>query len=150
MRCGRAPPTESNSFREYRGRRPDTRAAQNDARPLPLRGAVRRLFTGERDANSATVPLYGQLTSGINWPKYPKRPSVTHGVFCFLQLAYRKSLIKSLRFLASKLHLDDATVHLAVYLLDMFMDCHDIRPSDLMLASSACLLISGTHGFQVV
>ena len=69
-------------------------------------------------------------------------------VFCkqkFIQLNHRKDLLEELYLLSKKLKLSNTTYHLAVHLLDIFMDHHEIDVKQLMLAASSCLLISGLN-----
>ncbi|KAI9564632.1 putative cyclin-J-like [Daphnia sinensis] len=47
--------------------------------------------------------------------------------------------------LNDKLGLSLSTFHLAVHLLDIFMDCHEIDQQQLMLAGSTCLLIAAKY-----
>jgi len=61
----------------------------------------------------------------------------------FYQKNYRKHLIRSLKQLSDKLGLAATTFHVAVHLLDYFMDSHGIEPHQLMLAASSCLFLSG-------
>lgn len=58
-------------------------------------------------------------------------------------MSYRKYLIRSLNQLSEKLGLAATTLHVAVHLLDYFMDSHGIEPHQLMLTASSCLFLSG-------
>lgn len=66
-----------------------------------------------------------------------------HPIIFIFQLPFRQELIKNLKQLNDKLDLSLSTFHLAVHLLDIFMDCHEIDQQQLMLAGSTCLLIAG-------
>jgi hypothetical protein len=48
-----------------------------------------------------------------------------------------------LRAIAEELHLSNSSVHLAVYLLDIFMDNHRIVEERLSLVALACILLAG-------
>ncbi len=74
-------------------------------------------------------------------------------VFCkqkFIQLNHRKDLLEELYLLSKKLKLSNTTYHLAVHLLDIFMDHHEIDVKQLMLAASSCLLISGLNDIYLI
>jgi len=58
------------------------------------------------------------------------------------QMSYRKYLIKSLKQLSDKLGLAATTFHVAVHLLDYFMDSHGIEPHQLTLTATSCLFLS--------
>jgi hypothetical protein len=48
-----------------------------------------------------------------------------------------------LRSVAEELHLSNTSVHLAVYLLDIFMDNHRIVEERLSLVALVCILLAG-------
>lgn len=60
-----------------------------------------------------------------------------------LQFKYRHVLVTWLRAVAEELHLNNASVHLAVYLLDIFMDNHRIVEERLNLVALVCILLAG-------
>lgn len=62
-----------------------------------------------------------------------------------LQLKYRHVLVSWLRAVAEELHLNNASVHLAVYLLDIFMDNHRIVEERLNLVALVCILLAGLY-----
>ncbi|KAL1122939.1 hypothetical protein AAG570_003264, partial [Ranatra chinensis] len=58
------------------------------------------------------------------------------------QLGYRSDLVDWLRCVADKYKLCTVTVHLAVFLMDRFMDHHSICESKLCAIGLVCLLIA--------
>nr|CAI5846856.1 unnamed protein product [Callosobruchus analis] len=58
------------------------------------------------------------------------------------QFCYRRHLIEFLKRVCIEKKLSHCTLHLAVYLLDIFMDNHSIIPDRILLAASECLLIA--------
>ena len=62
-----------------------------------------------------------------------------------LQFKYRDVLVSWLRAVAEELHLNNASVHLAVYLLDIFMDNHRIIEERLNLVALVCILLAGLY-----
>ncbi|KDR20415.1 Cyclin-J-like protein [Zootermopsis nevadensis] len=58
------------------------------------------------------------------------------------QFKYRHILVSWLRALAEDLHLNNVSVHLAVYLLDIFMDNHRIVEERLNLVALVCILLA--------
>jgi len=69
---------------------------------------------------------------------------VKRNVF-LLQFKYRHVLVTWLRAVAEELHLNNASVHLAVYLLDIFMDNHRIVEERLNLVALVCILLAGLY-----
>ncbi|CAG0884265.1 unnamed protein product [Darwinula stevensoni] len=59
-----------------------------------------------------------------------------------LQLQSRPSLIEWIFHVAEDLGLSKRAVHLAIYLLDHFMDRHNIKPSHLQLVALGCILVA--------
>jgi hypothetical protein len=62
-----------------------------------------------------------------------------------LQFKNRHVLVTWLRAVAEELHLNNASVHLAVYLLDIFMDNHRIVEERLNLVALVCILLAGLY-----
>lgn len=60
-----------------------------------------------------------------------------------LQLKYRHVLVTWMRAVAEELNLSNTSVHLAVYLLDIFMDNHRIVEERLGLVALVCILLAG-------
>ncbi|VEN55838.1 unnamed protein product [Callosobruchus maculatus] len=58
------------------------------------------------------------------------------------QFCYRHHLIEFLKKVCVDKKLSHCTLHLAVYLLDIFMDNHSIIPDRILLAASVCLLLA--------
>lgn len=58
------------------------------------------------------------------------------------QLMYRRYMIQYLKNYASNKGLSYCCLHLAVYIMDIFMDNHAILPERLHLVANVCLLIS--------
>ncbi|XP_046385474.1 cyclin-J isoform X2 [Ischnura elegans] len=58
------------------------------------------------------------------------------------QIHERPQLISWIQKLSERLKLQNTTSHLAVYVLDIFMDNHDIEPSKLKLLAIVCLLLA--------
>ncbi|XP_030758860.1 cyclin-J-like protein [Sitophilus oryzae] len=58
------------------------------------------------------------------------------------QLSYRNSLVNHMRQICINKKLTHCTLHLAVYLMDSFMDCHNIIPEKTLLLANVCLLIA--------
>lgn len=70
------------------------------------------------------------------------------GLTCFVfifyqQISGRGPLIDVIKESAAKLSLGPSTVHLSVYMLDLFMDSHDILPHQLILTAQTCLFVAG-------
>ncbi|XP_066974468.1 cyclin-J isoform X3 [Macrobrachium rosenbergii] len=60
------------------------------------------------------------------------------------QLAMRNSLVEFIRVVSEHLKLNVPTTHLAVYLLDRFMDAHFISGQQLKLTALTAILLAGT------
>ncbi|CAH1996939.1 unnamed protein product [Acanthoscelides obtectus] len=58
------------------------------------------------------------------------------------QFCYRQHLVEYLKRVCIEKKLSHCTLHLAVYLLDIFMDNHSIIPERILLAANVCLLIA--------
>ncbi|XP_018328286.1 cyclin-J isoform X2 [Agrilus planipennis] len=58
------------------------------------------------------------------------------------QILFRNELIAYLKQTATQKKMSHSCLHLAVYLLDIFMDNHDIVPHYLQLVCNVCLLIA--------
>ncbi|KAF2885255.1 hypothetical protein ILUMI_20921, partial [Ignelater luminosus] len=58
------------------------------------------------------------------------------------QIFYRKSIVEHLKDFAAKKRLSHSCLHLAVYMLDVFMDNHSILPARLYLVANVCLLLA--------
>ncbi|XP_060524566.1 cyclin-J-like protein [Cylas formicarius] len=58
------------------------------------------------------------------------------------QLAYRPYLIEYLRRLCMDKKFSHCCLHLAVYILDTFMDCHNVEPGKILLLANVCLLLA--------
>ncbi|KAK4883270.1 hypothetical protein RN001_006589 [Aquatica leii] len=65
------------------------------------------------------------------------------------QLMYRRYMIQYLKNYASNKGLSYCCLHLAVYIMDIFMDNHAILPERLHLVANVCLLISDVHYMQL-
>jgi len=70
--------------------------------------------------------------------------------FFLLQFKYRHVLVTWLRAVAEELHLNNASVHLAVYLLDIFMDNHRIVEERLNLVALVCILLAGLYVWLMI
>jgi hypothetical protein len=55
-----------------------------------------------------------------------------------------------LRAVAEELNLNNASVHLAVYLLDIFMDNHKIVEERLKLVALVCILLAGLYMWLMI
>lgn len=58
------------------------------------------------------------------------------------QLAMRSALVEFIRVVCEKLRLSVATTHLSVYLLDRFMDAHQISDNQLRLTALTAILLA--------
>ncbi|XP_069671697.1 cyclin-J-like isoform X2 [Periplaneta americana] len=58
------------------------------------------------------------------------------------QFKYRSILVAWMRSIAEDLHLNNAAIHLAVYLLDIFMDNHRIEEERLNFVALVCILLA--------
>ncbi|XP_071448580.1 cyclin-J [Hetaerina americana] len=58
------------------------------------------------------------------------------------QIRERPLLLSWIQKVSEQLNLQNTTFHLAVYVLDIFMDNHDIAPSKLKLLGIVCLLLA--------
>ncbi|XP_076253209.1 cyclin J [Rhynchophorus ferrugineus] len=58
------------------------------------------------------------------------------------QLSYRHGMVQHMRSICVNRKLTHCTLHLAVYLMDSFMDCHHIIPEKTLLLANVCLLIA--------
>ncbi|KAH1027424.1 hypothetical protein HUJ05_000935 [Dendroctonus ponderosae] len=58
------------------------------------------------------------------------------------QLGYRLGVVKYLRNLCANKKFSICCLHLAVYLLDIFMDCHSIKPDEIVLLANVCVLLA--------
>lgn len=58
------------------------------------------------------------------------------------QIDYRQYLVDLMCTIAESKGLNKTTVHLSVYILDMFMDNHNIYPERLKLVALVCLLLA--------
>ncbi|PSN34498.1 Cyclin-J [Blattella germanica] len=58
------------------------------------------------------------------------------------QFKYRNVLVTWMRTIAEDLHLNNTTVHLSIYLLDIFMDNHRIVETRLNLVALVCILLA--------
>lgn len=58
------------------------------------------------------------------------------------QIANRAMLVKFIKEIAISKELDQLSIHLAVYILDVFMDMHNIIDSRLKLVALAALLLA--------
>ncbi|XP_031332815.1 uncharacterized protein LOC116176452 isoform X3 [Photinus pyralis] len=65
------------------------------------------------------------------------------------QMMYRKTIINYLKSYSNDKSLSYSCLHLAVYMLDVFMDNHTILPERLHLVANVCLWISDIHFMQV-
>jgi hypothetical protein len=72
------------------------------------------------------------------------------GHVLLLQFKYRHVLVTWLRAVAEDLHLNNASVHLAVYLLDIFMDNHRIVEERLNLVALVCILLAGLYVWLMI
>lgn len=59
----------------------------------------------------------------------------------------RPVLLKTIKSLSKKYEMSNACVHLAVSLLDFFMDNHDLKFDTIMLVMFACLTLAGEYYF---
>lgn len=59
----------------------------------------------------------------------------------------RPVLLKTIRSLSKTWEMSNVSVHLAVSLLDFFMDNHDLKFETIMLVSFACLTLAGKYNF---
>ncbi|KAH1020260.1 hypothetical protein HUJ04_009957 [Dendroctonus ponderosae] len=58
------------------------------------------------------------------------------------QLGYRLGVVKYLRNLCANKKFSICCLHLAVYLLIIFMDCHSIKPDEIVLLANVCVLLA--------
>lgn len=58
------------------------------------------------------------------------------------QIAYRPGLVNYLRKICQDRKFSHCCLHLAVYLLDTFMDCHNVGPDKILLLANVCLLLA--------
>lgn len=58
------------------------------------------------------------------------------------QIEFRKALVEWMRKIAILKKLDNSSMHLAVYLLDVFMDSYHITTDRLHLVALVCLLLA--------
>ena len=58
------------------------------------------------------------------------------------QLGERRRLVDMLRLIGERLRLGNTSVHLAVRLLDLFMDNHRVEVAHLSLVALGCLLLA--------
>lgn len=58
------------------------------------------------------------------------------------QLSYRSGLVNYVRKICQDKKFSHCCLHLAVYLLDTFMDCHNIGPDKILLLANVCLLLA--------
>ncbi|KAL1505912.1 hypothetical protein ABEB36_005361 [Hypothenemus hampei] len=58
------------------------------------------------------------------------------------QLEYRPGIVNYLRKICTDRKFSHCCLHLAIYLIDIFMDCHDIKPEKILLFANICLLLS--------
>ncbi|XP_044261926.1 cyclin-J [Tribolium madens] len=61
------------------------------------------------------------------------------------QIYYRPFLVGYITKICSKKSLSQGCLHLAVYILDMFMDQHHIIPEKLLLVANVCLIMAAKH-----
>lgn len=59
----------------------------------------------------------------------------------------RPVLIKTIQNISKKCKMSNVCVHLAVCLLDYFMDNHDLKFDTIILVSFACLTLAGKYNF---
>lgn len=60
------------------------------------------------------------------------------------QIEHRSTLVEWMKKIAALKKLDNSSIHLAVYLLDVFMDNHHIVIERLYLVALVCLLLAST------
>ncbi|CAH1381194.1 unnamed protein product [Tenebrio molitor] len=58
------------------------------------------------------------------------------------QIFYRGSLVQYVKMVCIDRGLSHSSLHLAVYLMDLFMDNHHVIPEKLLLVANVCLMIS--------
>ncbi|CAH1114417.1 unnamed protein product [Psylliodes chrysocephalus] len=58
------------------------------------------------------------------------------------QFSYRSSLVEYLKQVCVEKKLSHCCLHLAVYILDIFMDNHSIIPERILLVTNVCLLLA--------
>lgn len=61
----------------------------------------------------------------------------------------RPTLLKTIRNVSKRFKMSNVCVHLAVLLLDFFMDNHDLKFDTILLVSFACLTIAGECNFLI-
>ncbi|KAK7864916.1 hypothetical protein R5R35_008720 [Gryllus longicercus] len=61
------------------------------------------------------------------------------------QLEFREELLVKIIYVSTKLKLSERALHLAVYILDTYMDCHAINVKRLELVCFACLSIAAKY-----
>lgn len=72
-------------------------------------------------------------------------------LFCvYFQLSRRGQMVEFLCFVTEQLKLSVVTTHLAVYLLDRFMDGHHINDNQLKLTALTAILVAGRYQYITI
>lgn len=66
-----------------------------------------------------------------------------------LQIQMRPVLLKTIKNLSKEHGMSNVCVHLAVLLLDFFMDNHCLKFDTILLVTFACLTIAGECNFDI-